>query len=144
MTDARPSPSRLRFEEIHVNDVFSFEVSLSREDVLAFAKLSGDFNPQHVDEAYAKKSAFGKNIVHGLLTGGLFSKLVCMHCPGEKCLYLSQTLQFKSPVLPGDRLLVRGTVVAKNESIRVLTLRTEILNNDKTAVDGEAKVKVLE
>lgn len=134
----------IRFEDIRVGDHYSFERTLSKKDVEAFAHLTGDRNPQHVDEAYGKKSAFKRNLAHGMLAGSLFSTLVGMHCPGEKCLYLSQSLYFKSPIFPDDALTVKGTVTGKNDSIRLVTLRTEILKGGRVAVEGEAKVKVME
>lgn len=77
-----------------------------------------------------------------MLTGCFFSTLVGMHCPGENSLYLSQTLNFRAPIFAGDKVLVRGTVISKNDSIRLITLKTEILRQGAVAVDGEARVKV--
>ena len=133
----------IRFEEIETGKSFSFERTLSKDDVAVFARLTGDKNPHHVDESFGKASVFKANIVHGMLAGGLFSTLVGMHCPGEKCLYLSQSLFFKSPIFPGEALTVKGTVTGKNDSIGLVTLRTEILREGKVVVEGEAKVKVM-
>jgi len=130
------------YADIKEGMVFSFARTVSQQDVQEFAKLTGDFNKLHVDHAYGKQSAFGQNIVHGMLCGSLFSQLVGMHCPGENSLYLTQSLQFRQPVFYGDSLTVKGTVLSKNDGIRVVTLKTEILKNGKVAVDGEAKVKV--
>jgi acyl dehydratase len=98
----------------------------------------------HVDEEFGKKSVFNKNIAQGMLIASLFSTLVGMHCPGEKCLYLSQTLNFRSPVFYDDTITVKGTVVSKNDSIKVITLKTEIIKAGKAVITGEARVKVLE
>lgn len=133
----------MRYSEIQIGSVYSFETQISQQDVLDFAKLTGDFNPLHVDADFGKKSRFKKNIVHGMLAGSLFSTLVGMYCPGEKSLYISQTLKFRSPLFHGDAVTVRGTVTNKNDSIKVITLKTEILKADKVAIDGEAKVMVI-
>jgi 3-hydroxybutyryl-CoA dehydratase len=130
------------YSDIKEGTVFSFIRNLSQQDVQDFAKLSGDFNKLHVDPVYGKQSVFGQNVVHGMLCGSLFSQLVGMHCPGENSIYLTQSLQFKRPVFYGDTVTVQGTVMRKNDSIRVITLKTEVLKDGKVAVDGEAKVKV--
>jgi len=132
----------MNYDEIQVGAVYSFERVISHDDVMSFAALSGDFNKLHTDAEFGKQSRFGKNIVHGMLCGSLFSQLVGMHCPGEKCLYLTQSLNFKSPVFYGDTLTVRGTVLSKNDSIAMITFKTEILKDNKVVIDGEAKVKV--
>jgi len=139
MTDA----AALSFQDIKVGAVYEFEHKIRKEEVLSFAKLSGDYSPMHVDELYAKKSRFGKNIVHGMLAASFFSTLVGMYCPGKKSLYLSQTVQFKLPIYYDDDLIVKGKVTEKNETTRIITLKTEIIKEGKIAINGEAKVKVM-
>lgn len=136
--------ANLNYSDIKKGDVYSFDKKLSREDVINFANLTGDFNPLHVDEQFGKKSIFKRNIVQGMLVASLFSTLVGMYCPGEKCLYLSQTLNFRSSVFYADTVTVKGTVISKNDSIKVITLRTEIIKAGKAVIIGETKVKVLE
>jgi 3-hydroxybutyryl-CoA dehydratase len=134
--------AQLRFEDILPGDCHSFEKIVTTETIADFARWTGDFNPLHMDLAFGKKSPFGGNIAHGMLAGCFFSTLIGMYCPGERSLYLSQTLNFRSPVFAGDHLLVRGTVVSKNESVRLVTLKTEILKQGVVVIDGEAKVRV--
>ena len=134
----------MEFSEIEIGAVYSFSRTISCEDLSAFAGLSGDFNPLHVDPDFGEKSVFKANVVHGMLLGSFFSALVGMYCPGEKSLYLSQTVNFKLPVFIGDTIIAKAMVVDKSESIKIITLKTEILKNDKVAVYGEAKVKVLD
>lgn len=135
---------KLKFSEINIGNTYQFERILSKDDVMAFARLSGDFNPLHVDEEFGKKSKFGKNIIHGMLAGSLFSTLVGMHCPGINCLYFSQTLNFRAALFYGDTITVKGTVESKNDAIKMVTLKTEILKNNKVIINGEAKVTVNE
>src|SRR3989338_2219686 len=137
MTNPTLKANQYRYENIPAGAVFSFEKVISTEDVQHFARLTGDHNPLHVDEAFGKESIFGKNIVHGMLAGSLFSTLVGMHCPGENCLYLSQSLRFRTPLYYGDVITVRGTVVGKNDAIRMITMKTEILREGKVLIDGE-------
>ena len=134
--------AQLRYDEIKVGAVYEFERVITREDVLEFAELSGDNNPLHIDPDFGAQSQFKKNIVHGMFVGSLFSALVGMHCPGRQALYMSQTLQFRKPIFYGDNVIVRGTVVEKSDSIKIVTLKTEILRNGEVMLSGEAKVKV--
>lgn len=133
----------MKYEEIKIGDVYSFEKTLNKKDVLDFAKLTGDHNKLHVDEKFGKNSKFKQNITHGMLAGSLFSTIIGMHCPGENGLYISQTLNFKTPIFYGDKLLVKGTVTNKNDSVKLITLKTEILKENKVAISGEAKAMVL-
>ncbi|MBW2975075.1 MaoC family dehydratase [Candidatus Woesearchaeota archaeon] len=134
----------IEYSCIEIGSEYSFEKEISYRDIMDFAGLTGDFNPLHTDKEFGMKSKFKNNIVHGMLAGSLFSTLVGMYCPGKNSLYLSQSLQFRNVIFPGDKVLVRGTVVDKNESIKVITMKTEVLVHDKIAVRGEAKVRVLE
>lgn len=134
----------LDYDRINVGDIHEFERQIDRADLNAFAELTGDFNPLHMDKNYGQKTRFGDNIVHGMLVGSLFSALVGMRCPGEKSLYLSQTLNFRQAVFPGDTVRVRGTVVGKSDSTKIITVKTEIFKNNAVVVSGEAKVSFLE
>lgn len=136
--------AEMRYEDIKVGSVYSFEKEVTRKDVMDFAQLTGDFSRLHVDEAFGRKSKFGRNIAHGMLIGSLFSRIVGMYCPGEKSLYLSQTLLFKSPIYYGDRISVNGTVTGKSDSIRIVTMKIEIMKGAKIAIAGTAKIMVLE
>ena len=135
---------KLKFNEITVGSIHKFKKKISVADVKAFASLSGDFNPLHVDKEYASKTKFGRNIVHGMLAGSLFSTLVGMYCPGEKNLYLSQSLFFKKPIFIDEEITVRGTIINKNDSIKLINIKTEILRSDEILITGEAKVTLLE
>src|SRR3989344_420032 len=134
----------LSFADIVEGEIYQFTRKITPDDVLKFTVLTGDFNPLHVDKEFGAKSQFKQNIVHGMLAGSLFSTLVGMHCPGKKALYLSQTLNFKTPLFYDDTVTVKGTIIAKNEVIRLITLKTEIIKKGKVCINGEAKIKVLE
>lgn len=135
---------RIAYNDIREGAVYEFDKEITKDDVLSFAGLVGDFNPLHTNPDFGKKSRFKSNIVHGMLAGSLFSTLVGMHCPGENCLYLQQTLNFREPIFPGERVTVRGTVIDKNDAVRIVTLKTEIIKGGRTAISGEAKAKVLD
>lgn len=134
----------MKFEEIAVGYSISFNKKVSQEDMDAFALITGDVNSLHTDEAYAAKTKFKKRVVYGMLAASYFSTLVGMHIPGENALYLSQDLKFSLPIFINDELIVKGEVVEKHESVRIITIKTTILrqSDNKIAVSGEAKVLV--
>jgi 3-hydroxybutyryl-CoA dehydratase len=134
----------LSYDEIKKGSAYSFDRKITLQDVQDFANLSGDFNPLHTSPEFGKGTSFNGNIVHGMLAASLFSTLIGMHCPGEKALYLQQTLQFKSPIFPGDTVTVKGIVIDKNDSIKMITMKTEILKEGKQMIVGEAKAQVRE
>ncbi|MCV0411896.1 MAG: MaoC family dehydratase [Nitrosarchaeum sp.] len=110
-----------------------------------FAEISGDYNPLHVDEQFAKNSRFGNKICHGMLLGSFISQLVGMHMPGTNCLYLSQNLEFENPCYVNDKITIKGIVVGKSNSTKILEISTTIINQDKIVlVSGIARVMVLE
>jgi 3-hydroxybutyryl-CoA dehydratase len=134
----------LKYQDVRVGDIYEFEREITGTDVYDFAELTGDFNPLHTDKTYGEKSKLGKNIVHGMLVGSLFSTLIGMYCPGEKSLYLSQTLNFRQPVFPNDKVKVKGEVVGKNDSVKIVTIKTEIFRDNILIISGEAKASFLE
>ena len=77
----------------------SYAKKITNDDVLAFAELSGDNNPVHLDDAYAAGTMFKQRIAHGFLTASLFSTVLGTKLPGPGCIYLSQSLKFRAPVL---------------------------------------------
>ena len=131
------------FKDIKVGMKFGFEKFITENDVNLFAKLIGDYNPLHMDENYAKNTKFSDRIVHGMLTSSLFSTLVGMYCPGKRCLYLSQTLNFKNPLKLNSLVSVQGEVTDIRESIKLITIKTIIKFKDMTIVEGNAQVTII-
>ncbi len=133
----------LRFDQITVGDVFEFTQHITEEMVDAFAALTGDYNPLHVDEAYATNSEFGFRVVHGALLSAFFSQIIGMMCPGERSLYISQDTQYRQPVLVDSTVHVRAEVINTVEALNMVELRTQVLgSNGELSVDGCARVKV--
>src|SRR3989344_1661910 len=126
--------------DITIGETADFERTISESDVSAFAHLSGDFNPLHVDSAYAQKTKFGRRLVHGMLLGSLCSRMVGMYVPGEKCLYLRQTLTFKKPVHIGDTVKVLGRVASKSVSTKIIEVEISMLRDGEEVVSGVATV----
>lgn len=134
--------NKLAYEDIKIGDVFSFEKMVDATAVGKFAEVSGDYNPLHMDDAYAIATPFGGRIIHGMFLASFFSTLVGMFCPGEHALYLSQDLKFKHPVKVGAKVVVRGQVVNKYDSTRVIEVVTTIIDGGRVVVEGLARVKV--
>jgi len=132
------------YEDISKGMIFQFQKTLEVLDLDNFSKITGDFNPLHSIEEYAKEKGFNTRVVHGMLAGSLFSTLVGMVCPGKKNLYLSQTLNFRKPLYPNNRLIIKGEVIEKIDAFKLLTIKTEILSEEQVAIDGIAKVKFIE
>ena len=134
----------LTYADISLGDKASFSVVVDEKLVEEFGKLSGDTNPLHVDEAYARKTRFGARIAHGMIVGCLFSRFVGMHLPGKYSLYLSQTLSFRNPIFLGTAVVVRGEVTHKSDASKTLTIRLAATDasSKKIFVEGEAMVQV--
>jgi acyl dehydratase len=130
-------------EDIHVGDTASFSRTWTEEDVLSFAKLSGDVNPLHTDSIYAETTQFKERLVHGMLVASLCSTFVGMYIPGKRCLYINQTVSFKKPVFIGDTVVVTGTVIAISNATKIVTISISIKKGDEEVLVGEARAQVL-
>lgn len=139
-----PLPGARDFDLIEVGDHASLEHVILAEDVAAFARLTGDHNPLHVDPAYASTTEFGKPVVHGMLSASFISTLIGMLLPGPGALWTSQTLNFRAPAFVGDVITVRGQVRQKVVAARLLALDITVVNQQgKEIVTGQATVKVI-
>ena len=98
--------------ELHVGDTACRVRTVTQEDILSFARVTGDLNPIHLDEQAAAESVFGRRVAHGMLVGSLFSPIFGMDLPGEGCIYMGQELKFLKPVYPGDEITATVTVTA--------------------------------
>ena len=139
------TPENLIFETIPIGYSDEFSVNIDSKMLESFANISGDFNPLHMDPVYAEQTQFKKQVCHGMLLASFFSKLVGMHIPGKSALYFSQSLNFRAPCFVNDVVTVKGTVIEKRETTKMITIKTEIINQDSVCViDGIAKVIVRE
>jgi acyl dehydratase len=131
------------FDEIEIGLEHYFEIIIDEKLVEDFAKISGDFNPLHMDEQFAKKSKFGRRVCHGMLLSSFFSRLVGMYLPGKNALYFSQNLNFVGPCFIGDRIIVKGEVIDKSEAARMIKIETTIKNKEgKFLIKGNAQVMI--
>ena len=128
---------------LQVGDAAEMQKTIADEDVRAFAELTGDRNPVHLDEEYAASTRFGRRIAHGMLGASLISAVLANELPGRGTVYLSQTLRFTAPVFLGDTVTARVVVKAVREDKPVVTLETFCTNQrGERVVEGEAVVLV--
>ncbi len=121
----------------------TFTKTISEADIYAYAGISGDFNPLHVDAEFSKGNRFGERIAHGMMTAGLISAVLGMRLPGPGAIYLSQTLSFVNPVRIGDTITAKAEVVTYQAEKRLLTLRTTCTNQrGQVVVEGQAVLLV--
>ncbi len=129
--------------EFSAGQAATFSKTISEADIYAYAGISGDFNPLHVDAEFARGTRFGERIAHGMLTAGLISAVLGTRLPGPGAIYLSQTLQFVNPVRIGDTITAKAEVVAYQAEKRILTLRTTCTNQQgQHVVEGQAVLLV--
>jgi 3-hydroxybutyryl-CoA dehydratase len=131
----------LKYEDIKVGDVAEVSKTISEYDVYAFAGITGDFNPVHVNDEFAKDSIFKYRIAHGMLTASFISTVLGTKLPAENTIYLSQNLKFTFPVYFGDTITAKVEVIEKIDEKRIIKLRTTVCNQrGTTVVDGDAVV----
>jgi 3-hydroxybutyryl-CoA dehydratase len=130
------------FEDLTLGMRESIMKTVMANDVIGFATLSGDHNPVHLSDHFARKTRFGGRIAHGLYTASLISAVLGMRLPGPGAVYLSQTLNFRAPVRIGDVVVVAVEVVELVAEGRRCRLACECLVDGKVVLDGEALVMV--
>ena len=130
------------FDELAVGMREHLRKTVENEDVIRFAELSGDHNPIHLSEHFARKTRFGGRIVHGLYTASLISAVIGMRLPGPGAVYISQTLNFRGPVKIGDVIDVAVEVIDLTAKGRRVRLRCECRVGDSVVLDGEGILSV--
>jgi len=124
-----------------VGDSAEITKTIEQSDIDAFAAVTGDHNPVHVDEEFAKTTRFGRRIAHGMLTASLISAVLANKLPGEGSVYLGQTLKFVAPVFPGDEITARVVVKEIRENKPIVKLETICVNQrEEVVIRGEATV----
>jgi len=111
-------------DELKVGDAAEFSKTVSEIDIYLYAGVTGDFNPVHINEEYAKNTFFKTRIAHGMLTAGFISAIISNQLPGPGSIYLKQDLNFLAPVYIGDTITARIEiieVIAKKNRIRLIT-----------------------
>ena len=141
MTQTFEAMNGLFLEDLKVGQSAMFGRTVTDADIAAFAGVSGDTNPIHLHDGFARTTRFGKRIAHGMLSGSFISTVIGTKLPGPGCIYLSQSLKFKAPVRIGDTVKARVTVTAIDPKGRV-TFATTCHVGDTLVLDGEAQLMV--
>ena len=127
--------------DLNVGDFRELKKVFTEKEVLLFAEVTTDRNPAHIDDAYANKTIFKKQIVHGMYVGSLFSAIFGVHMPGLGSIYIKQSLKFTKPVYFGDEITARVTVKEiKYDRNRVVFDCVAINQREETVIIGEAEI----
>ena len=130
--------------DLKIGDSFSTSREVTDELIRKFAEISGDYNPIHLDEEFAKTTRFGRRIAHGMLSGAFISAVLGYEFKERKIVYLSQTMKFTAPVFIGDNVTTTATVTNIRKDKGIVTLETVCTNqNGDPLVKGEAVVMIL-
>ena len=130
-----------RMSTLQPGDTASRSLAITVETIRAFAEVTGDNNPVHLDDEYAAGTRFGRRIAHGMIAAGLISATLANDLPGPGTVYLNQTLKFKLPVFPGDTVTATVEVLSVRPDKPIVTLSTVCTNqDDKVVLKGEAIV----
>ena len=133
----------MRIEDFYIGQTASLKKVFKSEEVLAFAELSMDKNPIHLDQEYAEQSCFGKRIVHGFFVGSLISAVFGTQLPGEGAIYLHQEMNFRKPVYHDDEITATVTVTNIRQDKSILYFDTKCENDrGEVVIDGKAILKV--
>lgn len=130
------------FEDLKTGMSATVSRTITETDLRNFSGVSGDTNPMHLNEEFARETPFKGCIVHGMLTASLISAVVGTRLPGPGCIYMSQTLKFLAPVRVGDTVYATGTVKQLFPDKKRVLLDTKCYVRDTVVIDGEALIKV--
>ena len=119
-----------KFEELFVGQAVEFSKDVTADMLEKFQNISGDNNPLHTDEDFAKSKGFKGRVVYGMLTASLYSCLAGVYLPGKNCLLQSVHADFLNPVFIGDTLTVTGKIIEKHDSVRQIVIKATIRNQD--------------
>lgn len=124
----------------YVGQTCEAKITVTEQDILSFAKLSGDYNPVHIDPEYAKTTIFKKQIAHGALINSYVSTLLGMEMPGKGTIYLSQESRFLKPVFVDDEITVSLKIIEITEKGRAYIETCVFNSNGEKTLDGKAYV----
>ncbi|MFX1516500.1 MAG: MaoC family dehydratase [Promethearchaeota archaeon] len=130
-----------KYSEIHIGQQAQNERTITDDDIKRFAEVSGDKNPIHLNEEYAKKTFFKGRIAHGILPASFISAVLANQLPGPGSIYLRQELSFIKPIRIGDTITIVVEVINKDDEQERIILRTFCTNqHNELVVDGKATV----
>ncbi len=134
--------SNFTYDELQVGQTGEYQKTLTEREIILFAAASGDTNPMHMDEEYAKTTPFGSRIAHGIWTASLISAAVANVIPGPGSIYLGQTLKFSRPVKIGDTITIKLEILEKSDKRKRVIIQCTGSNQEgKQIISGVAEVQ---
>ena len=130
-----------KYEEIEIGHKESFTVTVTEEMMDSFCRITGDINPLHCDEQYAKSQGHSGRVVYGMLTSAMLSTLAGVYLPGKRSLIQEVKIKLAKPVFIGDELTVEGEVDEKHDAYSLIMIKVTIRNQDGVKV-CRAKMQV--
>lgn len=130
------------FEDLEVGMHDVFAKTITDADIVLFAGISGDTNPVHLNHEFAKDTMFKGRIAHGMLSSSFISTVIGTKLPGPGCIYVSQSMKFKAPVIAGDTVEAHCTITNLIPEKKFIELKTQCIVDGKVVVDGEALIMV--
>jgi len=129
------------YDEITIGQTASYSKTLSEDDLVLFAAVSGDVNPVHLDPEFAATTLFEERIGHGAWTGSIISAAIALELPGPGSIYLGQNLSFRAPVKIGDTITINLEVTEKKDHKKLVSLSTIAVNqHGKVIAKGSAEI----
>ncbi|MEO1407130.1 MAG: MaoC family dehydratase [Pseudomonadota bacterium] len=133
-------PDTKYYEDLEVGQAHETIHTITEDDIVKFAEVSGDYNPLHMDEEFAAQTQFGKRIAHGALTASYISGILGNNLPGPGAIFTGLSMRFRRPVYIGDEVTVRAEVAEKNDRGNRITLNVSCMVAGKRVITGEAQV----
>jgi 3-hydroxybutyryl-CoA dehydratase len=138
----REIPEGRTYDQIKVGDSAQYTRTITGEDIDRYAEWTEDYNPMHMDDAYAARTRFGSRVAHGPIAMSMIAPVIGMNLPGPGCILMTLNAEFKKPVKPGDTITARAEVAAKHEDKRYIDLALRYTNQrGEDVIVGSAKVK---
>jgi len=136
----------LTIDDIYEGATYSFDILITTEMIDAFAALSGDKSPIHINEVFAKKHGFAKRVAHGGLIVGFISRLIGMYCPGRLAVLHALNIKYHHPTHPGDEITVCGTIEYVSVSAKTIMMQLSVRNKTTGIlyVKGKSQIGFLE
>jgi 3-hydroxybutyryl-CoA dehydratase len=129
-----------KIDLLEIGMTATYSQTITDSDIKSFADISGDNNPVHMNDNFAKNSRFGKRIAHGLLSASFFSAIFGTKLPGSGCVYVSQSLKFLRPVYLNDTVNASVTIKSIDKTKRRIFFDTICSVKGKKVISGEAEI----